>query len=644
MKIVTIVFALLLALGVAPTLAQGTNLYEDPSGRFSVPTPPDWINESTAEIGRFLSPDGVVVSILALEAADADSGDQAVLAALAPDLVGTEPAQTYVAPLPNGTWTQLVYTPVPDRFSVLMTQWVERVTYALLVEASGQAAFTVNQGQIESILLGFSVGVSLNLTGVEPLSFTDEMLAELEAYIEDARERFHVPGVAIAIVQNGEVVYTGGFGATEQDGGEVVTSETLFMIGSSTKSMTTMMIGTLVDEGVLDWDQPVTDILPTFALSDPAATAQIRVRDLVNMSSGVPAYDAILSVANLTPQELITSLAEIPLVAAPGEMYNYSNQMFAVGGYISALAAGTPMDALFEGYIDLVQERVFDPIGMPGTTFDFDAAAASPNRALPYVYDLVTEEYVPMPLDGERFVGPIAPAGAVWSNADDMARFLLVASNDGVASDGKPVISAETLHITQSLEIAPAGPFESYGMGWIIESYNGLPLVWHGGNTKGFTSDLAFLPDADLGIVTLTNAADANDFRNSVRQYIFELAFGLEHDTSMSFAIAHEAQEAQMRAASETTKTQSDTAVDPETVTPHLGLYEYGVTVEMRGNELWIVGAFAQMPLYPAAESDEYTGAGVYSAIHVRFVEADDQLKLEIMYPENPLLVLDKVE
>jgi CubicO group peptidase (beta-lactamase class C family) len=644
MQRITSIFVLLLALSFVPTLAQDTNLYEDPAGRFSVPVPTDWMDESTTEAGRFVNRDGVVLSILAIEAADATSGDQAVLAMLMPDLIGTDPAQTYVSPLPNGTWTQLVYVPAPDRFAVLMTQWLDSVTYALLFDTPGQDAFVANQGQIDSILVGFSVGVSLDLTGVEPLSFTAEMLAELEAYIEDASAHFHIPGAAIAIVQNGEVVFTGGFGTTEGDGGEAVTSETLFMIGSSTKPMTTMMIGTLVDEGLLDWNQSVTDILPTFALSNPAAAAQIRVRDLVNMSSGVPAYDAILSVANLTPQELIISLTEIPLVAAPGEMYNYSNQMFAVGGYISALAAGAPMDALYEGYVDLVQERVFDPIGMPDTTFDFDAAVASPNHALPYAYDPVTQEYIPVPLDSERFVGPIAPAGAVWSNADDMARFLLTVSNNGVSPDGEQVLSAETLRAMQSPEIAPAGPFDSYGIGWIIESYNGVPLVWHGGNIKGFTSDLAFLPDADLGIVTLTNVADANDFRNSVRQYVFELAFGLGHDASMSFAAAYEGHEAQMRAASEMAAAQTVTAVDSQTVAPYLGLYEYGVTLEMRGSELWVMGAFAQMPLYPATESDDYTGVGMHSAIRVRFADADQQLKLEITYPENPLLVLDKVE
>jgi hypothetical protein len=151
-----VMMAVLLGFTAVTVLAQDTILYEDPTGRFSVPIPPNWTDESTAEIGRFDGADGITVSILAIEAADADSGDQSVLAALAPDLVGTPAAQTFIAPLPNGTWTQSVYTPTPDRFAVLMTQWVDSVTFALLFNTPGQDAFTANQVQVESIILGFS--------------------------------------------------------------------------------------------------------------------------------------------------------------------------------------------------------------------------------------------------------------------------------------------------------------------------------------------------------------------------------------------------------------------------------------------------------------------------------------------------------
>lgn len=635
MKLVTALLVLLLALGIMPMLAQDTAMYEDPAGRFSVPIPPRWTDESTPEMGRFVSPNDIVVSILALEAADAKSGDQAVLTSILPHLAGTSPVQTTAQPGSSGTWAVNIYVTASGRLVVLATQWVKGVTYALLFDLPSQDALTTNQGEILSLFNGFVVGERLDLTGTKPKAFTKEMLADLKAYIEDARKRFHVPGVSIGVVQNGVIVYTGGFGTTETDGGQPVTLDTLFMIGSTTKSMTTMMMGTLVDEGILDWNRPVTDILPSFALSNPAATPHTRLRDLLNMSSGVPRYDLVLSVAKFTPQELIASLATIPMVAAPGEMWNYSNQMVATGGYLSALAAGAPMDGLYDGYVKLVQQRVFDPIGMTHSTFDFDAATTTVDHALPYIYDPTTKKYVTVSLKSERFTGNTAPAGAVWSNIDDMARYLQTELGGGVSPDGRRVISAATLHTTQSAEITPAGPFGSYGMGWFIENYNGLPLVWHGGNTLGFTSDLAFLPSADLGVVILTNAGDANNFYQSVRQYVFELAFGLDHDVSTGIATAQEAQETQIQAA----PVQPLTPINPETVAPYLGTYDYGVTLEMRGDELWFISAFAQMPLY-ASPSGEYSGAGAYRALHVRFVGTYDQPALEITYPDNPPLTL----
>ncbi len=638
MKLVTAIF-LILVFTIMPTLAQDTTKYEDPAGRFSVPIPPKWTDESTPEVGRFVSPDDIAVSVLAIEAADAKSGDQAILTAIIPELAGSSPVQTSTQPGSNGTWTVNIFVSASGRFIVLASQWINGVTYALLFDLPSQDALVANQGEILSFFNGFTIGKRLDLTGVKAKPFTDEMLTDLKAYIEDARQRFHVPGVSIAVVQNGGIVYSGGFGTTEPDGGQPVTSDTLFMIGSTTKSMTTMMMGTLVDEGVLDWNQPVTDILPSFALSNPAATPHIRLRDLLNMSSGVPRYDQLLSLAHFTPQELIASLATIPMVAAPGVMWNYSNQMVTTGGYLSAMAAGSPMDGLYEGYVKLVQQRVFDPIGMTHSTFDFEAATTNPNHALPYIYDPATQKYIAVSLNDEGFTGNVAPAGGVWSNVEDMVRYLQTELSSGISPDGKRVISEATLRMTQSPEITPAGPFEGYGMGWIIERYNGLPLVWHGGNTKGFTSDLAFLPSANLGVVILTNAGDANNFYKSVRQYAFELAFGLEHDVSKGMVAAQEAQEVQMQAVPIPTVTP----INPEIVAPYLGVYDYGVTLELRGHELWLVGAFAQTPLYPAPQPGEYSGTGVYSSLHVRFAGTDSQHTLEVMYPDNLILTLKAI-
>lgn len=617
--VIGLIFSLLSTFSAA---AQDAALYQDPVGRFSVPIPSGWTDMSTPEIGRLSSPDGLITSILALEALDATSGDQAALKMLAPEFVAVAPTQVNTASAPSGTWTQNLYIGTDGGLTALVTQWVDGMTYALLFEADSQDIFSANQSQILEMIFQFSVGKRLDLTGVRPQPFTEAMRADLEAYIAAARERFHVPGVSVAIVQNGKVICLGGFGTTALGSGQAVNSDTLFMIGSITKSMTTMMMGTLVDDGMLDWDQPVTGILPSFALSDPTAAAQIQVRDLLNMSSGVPRYDNLMFLAKFTPQELIASLTTIPMVAAPGKQWNYSNQMVAAGGYISALATGAPMDKLYEGYVDLMQTRVFNRIGMPNTTFNFDSAIAHPNHASPYAYNSSTQESLPIPLDDERFVIPVAPAGGVWSNADDMARYLQTELRGGVSPDGNRVISEATLHQTQSPEVAITGVGTSYGMGWVLENYHNVPLVWHNGGTLGFSSDLAFLPDADFGVIILSNAGDAESFTRSIREYTFELAFGLKHSP--------------LEAPSDMTQAVPLLSkIDPEAVAPFLGTYEHGVTVEMRGDELWLAGAFLQTSLRPVGDvsgigADSYVGSGMFSTYGVHFGKVGTQVTLEI--------------
>src|SRR5262249_53393992 len=149
-------------------------------------------------------------------------------------------------------------------------------------------------------------------------------------------------------------------------GGEPVDANTLFMIGSTTKSMTTMMMGALVDEGKLNWNTPVVTLLPSFQLASASLTPQIRVRDLVNNASGVPRYEIPLVFERQTPDQMIPPLKNIRLVSDLGKSFNYSNQMVAVGGYVAAIAAGaTPAGGgqdLLNTYQALMQQRVFDPI------------------------------------------------------------------------------------------------------------------------------------------------------------------------------------------------------------------------------------------------------------------------------------------
>ena len=438
-----------------------------------------------------------------------------------------------------------------------------------------------------------------SLAGVQPQPLTADELTSFETYIADMLEQSHVPGASVAVVQNGEVVYLHGFGVRELGQDAPVTPDTLMMIGSVTKSMTSMMAGSLIDDGALTWDTPVVSLLPDFALSDPERTKTLSIRDSYCMCTGVPARDAdfVFNSSELTPQKLIASVADFPLTAPLGQTYQYSNQMYAIGGYAATVAAGGSIGSLYDDYVTAMRDRLLAPIGMSTSTFSLKDVEASGDYSGSHAPDL-SGAYRPVSLaDEDDFVTSVAPAGALWSNARDMASYMQTQLAGGVAPDGTRVVSTENLEATWEPRIAmemPADPSippelaemaESYDMGWVTGSYRGQRMLNHSGGTLGFTSEMAFLPDADVGIVLLTNGVNADVFNYAVQFRLFELVFGQEQ-TFGALATAFLQGAAQQTAAFQ----QQLGMVDPASVTPFLGSYaneDLGeVTLSLQDGEL----------------------------------------------------------
>lgn len=513
--------------------AQPSDLYDDPDGRFTVPIPSGWSAE--AGDGYVLLSDpagGILIWALVVEAATNEAGIAAAWATIEPGFAEEAVDETEV-PAPDGIDQALVITYDTGQSSGEIVQGlgllVGSEVYALLVRTPVVAA-QQRQSQINVVLSGFTI-TSLEtegLVGRAPLAFDDDLAAELTTYIETTLDRLAVPGASVAIVQDGQVVYREGFGVKELNGDDPVTADTQMMIGSTTKSMTTMMLATLVDDGLITWDTPVVDILPTFSVADPELTPIITVRDLVCACTGVPRrdFELLFNADDLTAEDIIDSVGDFEFFTPIGEAFQYSNQMVAVGGYAGAAAASGDTTDLLPAYEAAMQERVFEPLGLAETTFSFKAVTVAGNYAQPHGANLAGE-YVVLPLDDERFVRPIAPSGGVWSNVDDLITYLQTELERGVGQDGTRVVSAENLEETWEPQIA-ASAQSGYGLGWFVEQYKGLPLIQHGGNTLGFTSDAAFLPDAGLGIVVLANGQASNLFNEAVRFRALELIFEQE--------------------------------------------------------------------------------------------------------------------
>jgi CubicO group peptidase (beta-lactamase class C family) len=430
-----------------------------------------------------------------------------------------------------------------------------------------------------------STSAPMDLSKAAPKPFDQRMQAELAAYIATLMQREQVPGASVAIVQDGKVVYQQGFGVREKGKTDPVTPETLMMIGSTGKSMTTMMMANVVDDGKITWDTPAIHILPTFALSDPSLTPKVTMRQLVCNCTGVQRRDVELYFPNTprTAEGMIQGLTRFSFAGTFGQSYQYSNQMVASGGYLAARAATAQPSKLYDDYVAQMQRRVFDPIGMASTTFSFDTAQANPNHATPHG-QMADLHYVPISLQLEQPLQSVAPAGGSWSNVQDLARYLITQLNAGVAPDGRRVVSADNLKVTWQPQVQ-TGPNQWYALGWAVGSYKGVRLLTHNGGTSGFSSNLTFLPDAGLGIAVLTNA-QSNSIPTAVFVRVLELVYGLPMEGDARYA----QRVAQAQQAARDQLAQLPPHLDLAAVAPYQGIYTNpslgAVTLVLKGEKL----------------------------------------------------------
>ncbi len=517
--------------------------YQEPSGLYSVPVPPKWTAQPTNDYVLLSSPqEQIKIYILTMAESNVQAAVDQAWAKIEPNF-SLKPQQVTEIPSLHGLEKIEAYTydigTDSGKVVLALGQVYKGIVYVALMR-SDLIALQERAAQVNLIQSGFTIFAlrETTLIGAEPQRVDQTITTQLEAYINEAMVRFHIPGAAVAIVQGGQTVYSKGFGVRKLGSSDPVTPNTLMLIGSTTKTMTTMMMATMVDDHLMDWDTPVVKELPSFKMADPTTTRQITMRNLVCACTGVPRrdFELFFNSNELTAEGIVESLKDYKLFTGFGEAFQYSNQMVAVGGYAAAAAAGGQYGHLYDQYVAEMQKRIFNPIGMDHTTFSFAQAEASGNYAQPHSVNLDLE-YNPLPLSIEHVVTPVAPAGGAWSNVQDLSRYLITLLNTGKSPDDKRVVSVYNLATTWKPQVAVAGR-SSYGLGWFVEQYKGLRLLDHEGNTAGFTADLAFLPQADLGITVLTNVQGANFFTEAVRYRLFELVFGQpeEYDAQANYS------------------------------------------------------------------------------------------------------------
>jgi CubicO group peptidase (beta-lactamase class C family) len=348
-------------------------------------------------------------------------------------------------------------------------------------------------------------------------------IAELSRFVETGLRELRIPGVALGLIQGGKVVFGDGFGVRDLDGHYKPDADTLFMIASDTKALTTLMLAKLVDEKKLAWDTPATSLLPSFKLGNADTTKSVLVKHLVCACTGLPRQDLewLLEFKGLTPGGALERLSAVQPTSKFGEMFQYSNQLAAAGGFVGGHVAFPTLE-IGAAYDEAMRTRVFSPLGMTATTFDY-ARALNANHASPHAMDIDGKPAHAV-MEENYSIVPFRPAGGAWSNIRDLLKYVAIELSEGMKPDGQRYISKENLFARRTAQVT-IGKDLTYGMGLVVDQTYQVPVVSHDGSLFGFKSEMMWLPDQGVGAVMLTNSDAGSILLGNFQRKLLEVLF-----------------------------------------------------------------------------------------------------------------------
>ncbi len=323
----------------------------------------------------------------------------------------------------------------------------------------------------------------------------EQRLDKLAETLEAARLKAHIPGMSIAIVKDDEVIWARGFGMADVAEERPADENTVYAIGSTTKAFTATLVGMLVDDGKVSWDDPVTKYLPYFdlAVRSDDKSAECTLRDLLSHRHGFARMGLLWFGGRTTRDEVLR-------VAAGAEPwddfrtgFHYNNVTYLAAGQAAGIADGTSWD-------ELMVSRIFEPLGMTSSTLSISDAVNDERLARGYRWNPTEKRF-----DEERLVplDNIGPAGSVNSNVVDVAQWIRMLLARG-EHDGNRLISNKSVRETWTPQIGIADGV-SYGLGWMLREHDGRRVVEHGGNINGFTAEIGLMPEEKLGYVLFMN-------------------------------------------------------------------------------------------------------------------------------------------
>jgi CubicO group peptidase (beta-lactamase class C family) len=516
----------------APATADADRPARTPSGA-TFTAPKAWTLRNAPRFAEVIAPEGdVKIAIVNVgPAADAKAAAAAAWAAYAP-AAARAPKLVTARPPRNG-WDERHYvdyevSPNERRF---MSAFALRSgpNWTVMIADGAEATFE-KRGAAASL-----VSQSIRPAGYSRESFAGRAarpidaarIAELRGFVQTAMRELGIPGAAFAITDRDRTVYATGLGVREIGKPTPVDADSQFMIASNTKGMATLLLARLVDEGRLRWDQPVTSVYPAFKLGSADTTAKVQVRHLVCACTGLPRKDMewLFNTGPTTPaSDTFVQLAATQPTSGFGEVFQYNNLMASAAGYVGAhiVHPGMEVGRAFDRAMD---EKIFRPLGMTVTTFDFDRATAG-NWARPHSDGLDGKPAATLDagMALNRAVAPFRPAGGAWSTANDLVKYVRFELREGRLDDGRQWVTPANL-LERRVPTVPVGEDVTYGMGLEVNRYWGVPVVHHGGSMGGYKSDIMLVPDAGIGAVILTNADNGQSLLRPFMRRLLELLY-----------------------------------------------------------------------------------------------------------------------
>lgn len=374
--------------------------------------------------------------------------------------------------------------------------------------------------------------VSTTFTALAQKQLSARQIQEFDAYVEAARKQWDVPGLSIAVVKNNQVVFKKGYGVRELGKPERVDTQTLFACASTTKAMTVALMGILVDEGKLAWNDPVSRYLPELQLYDPYVTRALTIRDLLIHDTGVGSTDFMTGAMNIPANEMFRRMTLVKPSYPFRAGFVYQNTFYSAAGRIIERIVG-------KTWAEAVKERIFIPLGMlrtaPKRGYITDANLTKPHYRINDTIRVI--EYG---ADSE-----VGSAGAVWSSADDISKWVICMLDSSKYSGGRLLKPETWTEIFTPQTFFPEDEYptmqllkpnwRTYGLGWYQHDYRGKKVNFHTGSLAGLTAITGQLPEEKLGVYIFGNY-DHAEVRHALMYKTFDwFALGGNRDWSAEF-------------------------------------------------------------------------------------------------------------